>query len=189
MQESILFTETNRLILRPFKKEDYSNWYTQFDQRLPSQYKYDDGRPSDMETSTEAWFTNWIEGFEEMANKDETYILGVFRKEDGVNVGKVEITTIMRREFQWAMMGYSIHNQFWKNGYAIESVSAATDLFFSKLNFHRIELHINVDNHPSIRLAERTGFLFECVRKEFSYEDHQWTDFLIYYKNQPSTSD
>jgi RimJ/RimL family protein N-acetyltransferase len=179
-----LYIETERLILRPFKNEDYINWYTQYDNRLPSQSKYDDGRPSDMPLSTEEWFIEWIKGFDEMARNDETYILGVFRKEDGVNVGKVELTKILRMDYQWAMMGYSFHNQFWKQGYGTESVLAATELFFTTLGFHRIELHINVDNEPSIRLAERTGFVFECIRKEFSFENDQWTDFLIYYKNR-----
>ena len=179
-----LYIETERLIIRPFKNEDYLNWHKQYDSRLPSQYKYDDGRPLDMPISTEEWFIKWIKGFNKLAEKDEMYILGIFRKIDGANVGKVELTKILRSDYQWAMAGYSIHNQFWKNGYASESVLAATKVFFSTLGFHRIELHINVDNKPSIRLAERTGFLFECVRKEFSFEDDQWTDFLIYYKNK-----
>jgi RimJ/RimL family protein N-acetyltransferase len=179
-----LHIETERLIIRSFQKEDYMNWYKQYDNRLPSQYKYDDGRPIDMPSSTESWFCKWINGFHEMDNKDEMYILGLFRKDDGVNVGKVELTKILRNNYQWAMRGYSIYNQFWKKGYATESVMAASKVFFSTLGFHRIELHINVDNKPSIRLAERTGFQFECVRKEFSFEDGQWTDFLIYYKNR-----
>ena len=82
------------------------------------------------------------------------------------------------------MMGYSIHNQFWEKGYGKESVLAATESFFSELGFHRIELHINVDNDPSIRLAEKTGFIFECVRKEFTFENGKWVDFLVYYKNR-----
>ncbi|WP_371812338.1 GNAT family N-acetyltransferase [Sporosarcina sp. Marseille-Q4063] len=138
-------------------------------------------RPLDMPLSTEAWFVKWINGFREMAVKDDMYILGLFRKEDGVNVGKVELTKILRSDYQWAMMGYSIHNQFWKNGYATESVLAATKVFFSTLGFHRIELHISLDNKPSIQLAERTGFQFECVREKFSFENERWTDFLIYY--------
>ncbi|MFD2445115.1 GNAT family N-acetyltransferase [Bacillus sp. CGMCC 1.16607] len=183
MINSNLHIETERLIIRPFEKEDYFNWYTQFDQRLPSQYKYDDGHRG-MSSCTEEWFTKWIEGFKASAEKDEMYNLGVFRKEDGVNVGKVELIKILRMDYQWAMMGYSIHNQFWKKGYGSESVLAATETFFTELDFHRIELHINVDNQPSIRLAEKAGFLFECVRKEFSLENDQWTDFLIYYKNR-----
>ncbi|GIN85823.1 N-acetyltransferase [Heyndrickxia sporothermodurans] len=183
MKKSDLVIHTDRLIIRPFKKEDYQNWYQQFDNRLPSQYKYDDGHPPNMQASSEEWFTEWIDGFNESAIKDNMYNLGIFRKEDGANVGKLELWTILRMDYQWAMMGYSIHNQFWKNGYATESVQAAAESFFTTLGFHRIELHINVDNAPSIKVAERTGFLYECLRKEFSFENGQWKDMLIYYKN------
>jgi len=112
------------------------------------------------------------------------YNFGIFRKADGVNVGKVELHKILRMDYQWAMMGYSLHNQFWGKGYGTESVLAATEWFFTTLEFHRIELHIKKDNKPSIKLAEKTGFRYECVRKEFSLEADQWTDLLIYYKNR-----
>lgn len=183
MEFSKLVIDTERLIIRPLKKDDYSDFYKQFDRRMPSKYKYDDGRPSSMFAYTEEWFVDWINGFNELAKKDKMYNLGIFRKEDGVNVGKVELITILRMDYQWAMMGYSIHNQYWKKGYGLEGVLAATEAFFSTLNFHRIELHINADNYPSIRLAEKVGFMFECVREEFSLDNDKWTDFLIYYKN------
>jgi RimJ/RimL family protein N-acetyltransferase len=184
MDFSSFVIETDRLYLRPYRKEDYENWYKQFDGRKESQYKYDDGRPHDMNRSTEEWFFNWIRNFSILAKRDEMYILGIFRKEDGVNVGKVELIKILRMDYQWAMMGYTIHNQFWKQGYGRESVLAASEAFFKELDFHRMELHINVDNKPSIRLAENTGFLYECTRKAFSKDNGEWTDFLIYYKNR-----
>lgn len=65
-----------------------------------------------------------------------------------------------------------------------ESVIAASELFFKELNFNRIELHINVDNEPSKKLALSTGFNYECTREAFSYEDGKWTDFLNYYKKR-----
>lgn len=182
MENTKLYATTERLIIRPFNDNDYTNWYAGFDNRLPSQYNYDDGH-KDMSSYTEEWYINWINSFEQAAEKDEMYILGLFRKEDGKNIGKVELITILRMDYQWAMMGYSIHNQFWKNGYGIESVKAATELFFTNLNFHRIELHINTDNDPSKKLAERAGFKFECKREEFSFENDEWTDFLIYFQN------
>ncbi len=64
------------------------------------------------------------------AHRDEMYVLGIFRKEDGANIGKLELIKILRIDYQWAMMGYSIHNQYWKNGYGMESVKAAVSLFF-----------------------------------------------------------
>ncbi|WP_433750349.1 GNAT family N-acetyltransferase [Falsibacillus pallidus] len=182
MKSNELFAETQRLIIRPFKKEDYEEWRKGFDKRKPSQYKYDDGF-REMPHATKDWFEKWIAGFKESAERDEMYHLGIFRKEDGANVGKVEFVRILRMDYHWAMMGYSLHNQFWKRGYGVESVEAARKIFFDTLGYHRIELHIRPDNFPSIRLAERVGFQFECIRKGFSMEDGKWTDYSIYYKN------
>jgi [ribosomal protein S5]-alanine N-acetyltransferase len=54
------------------------------------------------------------------------------------------------------------------------------NMAFTKLNFHRIEAHINLDNTPSMKLAESVGMEFECVRKGFIFENGEWTDHLIY---------
>ncbi|TKI85609.1 GNAT family N-acetyltransferase [Bacillus mycoides] len=119
MKLPLLQVETERLIIRPFQKEDYESWLDGFNKRLPSQYKYDDGY-HDMSSSTKEWFTEWIRGFDEAARRDEMYVLGIFQKEDGANIGKLELIKILRMDYQWAMMGYSIHNQHWKNGYGAE---------------------------------------------------------------------
>lgn len=175
-----LYLETDRLILREFNERDYDNWSNGFNHRLPSQYKYDEGYKR-VEKVTKEWFSNWINSFNKAKGNDEMYVLGIFRKEDEVNIGKVELITILRMDYQWAMMGYSIHNQYWKKGYGTESVIAARDYFFEALNFQRIELHINVDNTPSEKLARRAGFQYECTREKFSMEGEEWVDYLIYY--------
>ncbi|MDQ0272804.1 RimJ/RimL family protein N-acetyltransferase [Cytobacillus purgationiresistens] len=180
--------ETERLILRLYTYDDYENWYTQHDCRLPSQYQYDDGRPANISSYTEVCFNEQVRRWQELAKADELYQLGIFRKEDGVHIGKIELYRILRMDYQWAMMGYSIHNQFWKNGYATESVKAAVQAAFTDMGFHRIELHINVDNEPSIRLAEKTGFQYESTRKQFLFEHGRWSDFLVYYQNRDDDS-
>ncbi|NME07637.1 GNAT family protein [Psychrobacillus sp. BL-248-WT-3] len=175
-----LYLETDRLILRTFNEEDYESWSNGFNNRLPSQYKYDEGYKI-MEKASNEWFSDWIKGFNKALENDEMYIMGIFRKEDGVNIGKVELITILRMDYQWAMMGYSIHNQYWKKGYGVESVREAKKYFFDSLKFQRIELHINVDNRPFETLAKRAGFKYECTREKFSMEEEEWVDFLIYY--------
>jgi RimJ/RimL family protein N-acetyltransferase len=172
--------ETERLIIRPFGRLDYENWFSAYAGRYTSVYKHDEGRPDSMEHNTEEWFESWIEKAEKAAEKDEMTNLGIFRKQDGLNIGKVELYTILRMEYQWGMMGYSLHNQFWKKGYGTEAVSAAAEAFHEKLGFHRLELHINTNNRPSISLAERSGFFYEGIRKKFAFENGEWTDFLIY---------
>ena len=182
MKLPLLQIETERLMIRPFQNDDYESWLDGFNKRLPSQYKYDDGYQV-MASSTKEWFTEWIRGFDEAAHRDEMYVLGIFRKEDGANIGKLELIKILRMDYQWAMMGYSIHNQYWKNGYGEESVKAALPLFL--IDFIFIESsYIRVDNEPSVRLAERAGFSFECKREAFSLENGKWMDFLIYFKNK-----
>lgn len=59
MKQPLLQVETERLMIRPVLKEDYISWYEGFNNRLPPQYKYDDGY-RDMSSSTKEWFTEWI---------------------------------------------------------------------------------------------------------------------------------
>nr|WP_143781406.1 GNAT family protein [Paenibacillus amylolyticus] len=63
------------------------------------------------------------------------------------------------------------------------SINSIQRSAFEYLKFHRIEAHINVDNTPSMKLAESVGMEFECLRKGFIHENNEWTDHLVYYKN------
>ena len=88
-------------------------------------HHHDDGRPSNLEASNKAWFEDWVTGFELAQLEDRFYQLGVFRKSDGAHVGKIEVYTILRMDYDWGMLGYSIHNQHWRKGYGSEAVQAA----------------------------------------------------------------
>ncbi|MBA4537795.1 GNAT family N-acetyltransferase [Bacillus aquiflavi] len=174
--------ETERLTLRPLRNQDYERWLEGFSKRLPSQYKYD-GNKIDLTEWTQKKFNNMVTKHRELADRDEAYVFSVFRKSDQKYIGKVEFCTIMREEFQWGLLGYMIHNQYWKNGYGTEAVKEGIRMAFQNLGYHRIEAHINLDNTPSTRLAERVGLIYECTRKDFIYEFGDWTDNLVYYMN------
>ncbi len=175
--------ETERLVIRPLNNEDYTTWYTQFENRLPSQHRYDEGK-LDMGVCTKKWFQQLVDNHRSLALEDKIYVFGIFRKADNAHLGAIDFSTLLRDDFQWARVGYTIHNQFWRKGYAKEAVKAAIHFAFEKLNYHRIEAHINLDNFPSIKLAESVGMEFECVRKGFIYEFEEWTDNLVYYINR-----
>ncbi|TYS67644.1 GNAT family N-acetyltransferase [Sutcliffiella horikoshii] len=175
-------SETDRLIVRPLKKEDYENWLHEYENRLPSQHPHDEGK-MDMSICTPEWFHNLVDKHQELALADKAHIFGVFRKNDGTHIGMIDFSTLARDDFHWGRIGYTIHNQFWRLGYGSEAVRAALDIAFKQLNFHRIEAHINLDNTPSVKLAESVGMEFECIRKGFIFENDEWTDNLVYYKN------
>lgn len=93
------------------EEEDYSSWLTQYENRLPSQHKYDEGK-LDMSICTKEWFGDLVTKHHQMAEDDKVYVFGVFRKTDNMHIGFVDFSTIMREEFQWARIGYTIHNHF-----------------------------------------------------------------------------
>ncbi|WP_339212670.1 GNAT family protein [Solibacillus sp. FSL W8-0372] len=187
MKNLIHQTETERLVIRMLESKDYSAWLSAFENRHPSQHKYDEGR-IDMSICTKEWFEDMIHNHQRKAIEDSVYVFGVFLKEDATHIGSIDFSTIMREDFQWARFGYTIHNQFWQQGYGKEAVKAAISLAFDKLNYHRIEAHINLDNTASIKLAESVGLQYECIRKGFIFEFGEWTDNLIYYINKNTTA-
>lgn len=136
-----------------------------------------------MSECTKEWFHNLVKKHQMLALSDTANVFGIFRKNDGKHLGMVDFSTLARENFQWGRIGYTIHNQYWRKGYGKEAVIGALHIAFKDLQFHRIEAHINVDNAPSINLAESVGMEFECVRKGFIYEYEEWTDHLIYYIN------
>ena len=182
MKNVEIHSETERLIIRPLKNADYHNWLNEFEKRLPSQHKYDLGK-IDMSECTEEWFINLVAKHQKLAIHDTAHIFGVFRKSDTIHIGMVDFSTLQRENFQWGRLGYTIHNQYWNQGFGKEAVKEALNLAFGALDFHRIEAHINLDNIASIKLAESVGMEFECKRKGFIYEDNEWNDHLIYYRN------
>ncbi len=171
--------ETERLILRPQNSSDYETWHTGFSSRLPQQCQYDEGQVS-LEGCDLDWFSSLCDHHQEQALKDYAYIFGVFLKQTNQHLGNVDLSTIYREEKQWANLGYSIHNQYWKQGFGKEAVKAALIAGFENLGYHRIEAAINLDNYPSIALARSVGLQEECIRRGFYYENEQWVDHVIY---------
>ena len=171
--------DTKRLILRPQHKSDYESWYTGFIGRLPKQHPYDEGK-LDMDGCDLAWFSELCTRHQELAKKDWVYIFGIFERETGQHLGNIDLSTIRRKDNQWANLGYGIHNQYQRRGYGREATQAALISGFKDLNYHRIEAAINPDNFASIAFAESIGMKKECIRRGFIYENEQWVDHLIY---------
>ncbi|WP_371367554.1 hypothetical protein SRRS_14490 [Sporomusa rhizae] len=184
---SKLTIETNRLVIRPLFSDDYKVWLEGYCGQEPSKSRFDEGW---LETKflTETWFLQELKVRENLSTQDICYMFNIFCSSDGKSIGNCDITTHMRDDFQYARVGYTIHNQYWGNGYATEALKGLIRIGFEQLNFHRLEAHINLDNPASKRVSIKAGMLYECIRKAFILEDGEWTDNEIYFINNQSWS-
>ncbi|MBW4620815.1 MAG: GNAT family N-acetyltransferase [Cyanosarcina radialis HA8281-LM2] len=174
-----LTIETDRLILRPQQPSDYEAWYAAFAGRSPSQHQYDEGQINLVGCDTD-WFADVCQRHQAQALSDYAYIFSIFCRQTQRHLGYVDLSTIQREEKQWANLGYSIHNQYWRQGFGKEAVGAALAAGFELLGYHRIEAAINLDNYASIALAQSVGLHQECIRRGFYYENDRWVDHVIY---------
>ncbi|VTS47311.1 acetyltransferase, GNAT family [Streptococcus porcinus] len=173
--------ETDRLVIRTLVAEDYEAWYQGFEGRKVSQHAFDDGQ-LDMSVCDLKWFQQLVTRHQELWEKDDTYIFAIFDKK-GQHLGMLNITTLARTNMQWGELGYFIHNQHWRKGFAYEALSALVEASWKELGFHRLEAQISPGNRASQQLAEKLGFVYECRRPKFAFEDGQWVDQDIYSRN------
>lgn len=183
-KDMILYNYINEqmddVIIRPLTILDYDEWFLGYDNQLESKSKYDEGK-FDTSFLTKQWYEDKLIERELLANDDRCYLFNIFRVEDGVFIGNCDITTHMREDFQYARVGYTIHNQYWNNGYATQALKGLINIGFDSLKFHRLEAHINLDNIASKKVAIKAGMELECVRKSFILEDGRWTDNEVYF--------
>ncbi|ENY5695618.1 GNAT family N-acetyltransferase [Staphylococcus pseudintermedius] len=58
-----------------------------------------------------------------------------------------------------------IHNQYWRKAFAYEALSKTLHISDKALGFHRLEAHVNLDNHPSIQLLEKQVLNLNVLEK------------------------
>lgn len=176
-----IIKNTDRLVIRPVNTGDYDRFVSGFRNCKPAQNRFDEQFDTDI--MTPEWFEALIRRREAEAAADYAYKFQIFGKSSGLSVGYCNIYPHYREDFQYAHIGYAIHNNFWGNGYATECAAALIEIGFERLKLHRLEAHVNLDNPASKRVLLKAGFAFEGVRKGFIFEDGEWTDNEVYYVN------
>lgn len=175
-----IIRETDNIIIRSGREGDYNTIRDSIDGQKIQQNKFDEEEIKFKNNYPEHFFIDKIKSIKQNAENDKYYLFRAFKKDDGSYIGGVIIKTILRKDYQWAEIGYWLLNQYWGNGYGVEMVKATIDIAFCELGFHRLEAYINIDNLASQKIAERAGMQYECTRKGFIYEDDMWTDNMVY---------
>jgi ribosomal-protein-alanine N-acetyltransferase len=170
---------TSRLIVRPIELSDHENWQQAYGMLKPARNLWDESPWKDSEL-TKVKFRQLVSLQKRLRKKDQFYGFGIFRKDDGVLLGFVDLMEISRQRFQNAFLGYRIFNNYWGEGYASEACRAALDIAFKDLKLHRVEAGIEPGNKLSIRVAKSIGLRKEGLSLRRLLFRGKWADLILY---------
>lgn len=99
---------------------------------------------------------------------------------DGQVAGQLNVWGIARGSLASATIGYWVSKRFAGRGITPTAVAMATDICFTELRLHRMEICIRPENHASLRVVEKLGFRYEGLRRRFIHIDGDWRDHYCF---------
>ncbi|MDE7292182.1 MAG: GNAT family N-acetyltransferase [Treponemataceae bacterium] len=172
MADKKIIAETERLILRRYKKED-----------LQDLFEYlSDAKVVEYEPYKPMTFSEAKENLEWRIGTDE--MVAVELKDSRKMIGNVYLG---KREFDSLEIGFVFNRNYWGKGYAAESCEALIAQAFSN-GVHRIYAECDPANKRSWKLLETLGFLREAYFRKnvYFWKDENgkpiWKDTYVYSK-------
>ena len=170
----MIFAETERLILRRPRQEDFEGFLRSWDDPEMTRYT---GKRAD----TGRFIANLIAEMQEKQPGDTDggrspwFQVAVERRDDGALVGDVGIGFGVPGERQ-VELGYRIHPDHHRRGYGREAVAAAIDWLIEPHAVHRFVAVAAAPNRASIALLRSLGFRQEGHFRQSFRCNEQWLD-------------
>jgi len=98
------------------------------------------------------------------------------RQADGAILGFLNLSEVVRGNFQSAYLGYGAVVQYAGQGYMREALGLVLDESFGPLGLHRVEANIQPGNAASIALVRRAGFQLEGMSPRYLKIGGSWRD-------------
>ena len=144
------------------KHADNPNVYAFLMDRFPHPYTMDDA-------------VNWVNLILRQ-NPVVTFVIAVDDKLAGV-IGLELRDDIYRKA---PLLGYWLGEEFWGRGIASEAVKLLTNYAFSTLDIVRIQAGVLSNNHRSMRVLEKAGYVKEGVLKSNIFKNGEVLDEWVY---------
>ena len=163
--------ETERLIIKKFKPDDWQDLYEYLSQEVVAKYE-----PYDVFSEEES-------RQEAVRRSKNDKFWAVCLKDCGKLIGNIYLS---KQEFDTWELGYVFNAKFHGKGYATESAKAMVDYAFKNKNARRIIAMCNPSNTASWKLLERLnmrreGYLIKNIYfKKDSKGDPIWLDTYEY---------
>lgn len=154
---------TQNLLIRPYKLEDSEYFFKSITNNREYLHDYFANmiKINDSLESAKRYMEQKVIDWKENKN----YVCGIFLKENNEFIGHISV-----REIDWRIpkgeLAYFIFEKHSGNNYGAEALMAFKNWCFVKKRFNRLFMKIAEENIASIKVAERSGFVYEGLLKK-----------------------
>ncbi|WP_085506055.1 GNAT family N-acetyltransferase [Thalassobacillus devorans] len=120
-----------------------------------------------------------INQFAEDIKHGNGYYMGIFKNNDHLLVGTINLFSVLRGSLQTAFLGYFLDEKHNGRGYTTEAVKLIVRFAFDELKLHRVEAGVMPRNIASIRVLEKAGFHKEGIAKSNVRINGKWEDHQV----------
>ncbi|MBR3675028.1 MAG: GNAT family N-acetyltransferase [Bacilli bacterium] len=168
--------ESLRLLLRPLKVDDaeavFNGWAN--DKEVT---KYLTWNPHPNVELTRQLLEHW----ESQYNEPQTIRFGIVYKPDKKLVGTIDVVRYLDPDTP--EIGYCLSRAYWGQGIMPEAVELVTGLL-KELGFRHLVIRAEQENHQSIRVIEKSGFIPYKIEEEESRKIVGKRISVIYYEKE-----
>lgn len=169
---------TNRLLIKPYKQEDSEDFLNALTDNSDHLYDYFANmiKVNDSLESVKKYFEQKELDWKE----NKSYACGIFKKENNELIGHISV-----REIDWRIpkgeLAYFIFKAHNGNNFGAEALIAFKNWCFAEKKFNRLFMKIAEENIASIKVAKRTGFIYEgLLKKDYRKREQILIDMNIY---------
>ncbi len=178
----------HEMTLRPLRYRDRVAWIRV--RRLNGEWlaPWEATRPSiDTDGPLPTYF-QMVRYYNKEARELRTISLGIWLKieQEELFIGQITLGGIVFGAYRGAHIGYWIDQNYANRGYTSRAVRALTDFAFTQLQLHRIEINLRPENGASRKVAEKSGYHFEGVRKGYLHIAGDWREHLTFVAENPN---
>lgn len=162
--KSIPIFETDRLILRPFNREDMDEYlafiYT------PEVQRYLGG--GILSYDNEKHILNWLDNINGRLLKSKTVFTWCIEyKAEKKVVGRIDLGGFNKKSM--AELAYHFSKDYWNMGFAKEAIAEVVQFGIEDMKLHRIQALVMPDNIYSIKALKGLGFAEEGLLRKYLF--------------------
>lgn len=98
---------------------------------------------------------------------------GIIHKNEEKFIGTLGLNGLQLKNKK-SEIGYELHPTYWRNGYTSEAINEVLRFSFSDLALNRIGAVVYPENHASLNLLEKIGFVKEGLLRDYLHQNNQF---------------